>query len=315
VSGIYTRGINLIKNSVYYYLYNAHGDVVQLTDESGAVTKDYHYDAFGVEIGKDETDTNPWRYCGEYWNEETNTYYLRARFYTPSTGRFSSEDTHWNPENMIYGDNPQKIGEKKDALGINIYTYKPDINAVRQSANLYVYGLNNPIYYVDPSGDLVWPGEIHNAVSDHIWWMQGFGNGRWLTPNKYVGYGFLKGFGFADLYDKKTGEVWEIKPFSYESKIKKRTAAEAQLQKYIDNIDGAKAGKSFGSESFYYFSFGKIVPLPQVYLVTFRSDNNGMIYYEYDEIVDGEKIAAALALLATWILSGNWNGSTVPLYN
>jgi RHS repeat-associated protein len=92
VSEIYTRGINLIKNSVYYYLYNAHGDVVQLADENGAVTKEYHYDAFGVEIGKDGEDTNPWRYCGEYWDEETGTVYLRARSYSPRTGRFSSED-------------------------------------------------------------------------------------------------------------------------------------------------------------------------------------------------------------------------------
>jgi YD repeat-containing protein len=70
----YVRGINLIKSDENgFYLYNAHGDVIQLADESGAVTKDYRYDAFGVEIGKDESDGNPWRYCGEYWDEETGT--------------------------------------------------------------------------------------------------------------------------------------------------------------------------------------------------------------------------------------------------
>jgi len=45
---------------------------------------------------------------------------------------------------MIYGDNP------KDPLGLNRYT--PDISAIRQSGNLYLYCSNNPIMYVDPTG-------------------------------------------------------------------------------------------------------------------------------------------------------------------
>jgi len=48
---------------------------------------------------------------------------------------------------MIYGDDP------KDSLGLNIYT--PDINAIRQSSNLYVYCMNNAVMYVDPTGEIV----------------------------------------------------------------------------------------------------------------------------------------------------------------
>jgi alpha-acetolactate decarboxylase len=45
---IYTRGINLIKSDANgYYLYIAHGDVVQLANASGVATKLYNYDAFG----------------------------------------------------------------------------------------------------------------------------------------------------------------------------------------------------------------------------------------------------------------------------
>ena len=33
-----------------YYHFNAHGDVVVLTNESGNKTKSYSYNAFGVEI-------------------------------------------------------------------------------------------------------------------------------------------------------------------------------------------------------------------------------------------------------------------------
>ena len=32
------------------------------------------------------------RYCGEYFDRETGTYYLRARNYNPFTGRFTTED-------------------------------------------------------------------------------------------------------------------------------------------------------------------------------------------------------------------------------
>ncbi len=63
------------------------------------------------------------RYCGEYFDTETGTIYLRARYYNPNTGRFISRDS-------VTGD----IG---DPLSLNLYTYCA----------------NNPILYVDPSGN------------------------------------------------------------------------------------------------------------------------------------------------------------------
>ena len=49
--------------AVSYYLYNAHGDVVQLADGAGSVTREYSYDSFGVELGAVQGDTNSFRYC------------------------------------------------------------------------------------------------------------------------------------------------------------------------------------------------------------------------------------------------------------
>ena len=113
-----------------FYNYNGHGDVTQLTNTSGTVTKNYNYDAFGNEVNPDANDTNPFRYCAEYFDKETNSIYLRARYYAPSRGRFSTEDplfrTHINPV--------------------------PDIKIIGQSTNLYLYCLNDPINYFDPSG-------------------------------------------------------------------------------------------------------------------------------------------------------------------
>ena len=72
-----------------YYLYNGRGDVVQLATTWGAVSVDYDYDTVGNLLAGYLDDTNPFRYCGEYWDDESRTYYLRARYYSPQTGRLT----------------------------------------------------------------------------------------------------------------------------------------------------------------------------------------------------------------------------------
>ncbi|MBQ1554791.1 MAG: hypothetical protein IIZ68_04970 [Clostridia bacterium] len=47
-------------------------------------------------------DPNPFRYCGEYFDVESGAYYLRARYYGPSIGRFTQEDTPF-PERWRIG--------------------------------------------------------------------------------------------------------------------------------------------------------------------------------------------------------------------
>ncbi len=131
VSKRYIRGNNLIfadkgdGTDKTYYVMNPHGDVVQLLNEAGKVIKSYHYDAFGNEENIDKKDTNPYRYSGEYYDKETDTIYLRARYYDPELGRFLSRDTY--------------TGEEDDPLSLHLYTY---------CAN---DGVNN----VDPSGHVV----------------------------------------------------------------------------------------------------------------------------------------------------------------
>jgi RHS repeat-associated protein len=133
----YVRGVTLLYSETTsgersYYLYNAHGDVVQLTDEYGNIARTYDYDAFGVEREPDEDDTNLFRYCGEYWDAETSTYYLRARNYDPSTGRFTSEDP------------------------------------IRDGLNWYTYCAGNPIFFVDPSGLAVTAWDMQNLSPSQV---------------------------------------------------------------------------------------------------------------------------------------------------
>ena len=130
----YVRGGGLVSSNLHgFYLFNGHGDVVQLADATGNVLRDYDFDAFGVENGVDEEDTNPWRYCGEYTDLETNNVYLRNRYYSPTTGRFLTEDSVLGVSDKM--PNGQRIANPR-------------------SLNLYTYCYNSPITYVDPSGNI-----------------------------------------------------------------------------------------------------------------------------------------------------------------
>ena len=100
----------------YRYQRNAHGDTTALLNQSGDIVRCYIYeDAFGTSTYSTD-DTNPFRYAGQYYDRESQSYYLRARYYDPATSRMLSEDP------------------------------------ARQGTNWYIYCNNNPIKYIDPSG-------------------------------------------------------------------------------------------------------------------------------------------------------------------
>jgi len=150
----YIRGLSLVAcvegSAPTYYQHDAHGNVVALTNSSGTVTRTYEYDAFGNQLNIDPTDTNPFRYCGEYYDAETGSYYLRARYYDSAIGRFTQEDPHWNTGNMVYGDDPAAMS--RGLLDLEAEYYLPSVLAMRQSGNLYAYCMNDPVGYTDSSG-------------------------------------------------------------------------------------------------------------------------------------------------------------------
>lgn len=118
-----------------YYVMDAHGDVVQLVDESGVVIKTYEYDAFGNEKNIDKRDKNPFRYGGEYYDSETATVYLRERNYSPELGRFLTRDSY--------------MGEDTEPLSLNGYTFCE----------------NEPVSQMDYNGN--WPSWL-KAVKDKV---------------------------------------------------------------------------------------------------------------------------------------------------
>jgi RHS repeat-associated protein len=75
-----------------YYGYDAHGDVRSLMNNGGVATDTYDYDAFGNIVGSTGTTPNVYRYQGEALDSETGLYYMRARYYDPTAGRFLNVD-------------------------------------------------------------------------------------------------------------------------------------------------------------------------------------------------------------------------------
>lgn len=108
---------------IYYYIYNSHGDVIKLVDKNGTVVNEYSYDVWGITKTIKSETYNDLRYTGQIYDEESGNYYLRARYYNPQIKRFISRDGY---EGTL--DNPI-------------------------SQNRYIYCLNSPLIYSDPSGN------------------------------------------------------------------------------------------------------------------------------------------------------------------
>ena len=100
-----------------YYHRDEQLSTVFVTDGQGEIRNSYQYDAFGIPLETTEQLNNRIRYTGQQYDELTEQYYLRARYYNPVAGRFMQEDVY-----------------QGDGL------------------NLYAYCGNNPVVYYDPSG-------------------------------------------------------------------------------------------------------------------------------------------------------------------
>jgi len=91
---------------------------------TGSTTYTYDYDAFGNVISATGELANPYQFVGGYGcaDDGVGLIYMRARYYMPEIGRFTSRDPWW--------------GRAKAPL----------------SLNRYLYTGNNPATYVDPEG-------------------------------------------------------------------------------------------------------------------------------------------------------------------
>ncbi|QNM96752.1 RHS repeat-associated core domain-containing protein [Chitinimonas koreensis] len=97
LSAIHTFGDDPIAQTrgevTQYLLADGMGSTRLLTDAAGAVTDTFTFDAFGNELERTGTTTVTHLYRGEQYDPALAFYYLRARYYDPSTGRFPTMDS------------------------------------------------------------------------------------------------------------------------------------------------------------------------------------------------------------------------------
>ena len=118
----------LIEANITYFHYDNLGSTRLMTDREGKITFDQDYLPFGgdlpkvgqVEVQNDSNEGH--KYTGQQEVVSIGLYYYGARYYDPEIGRFITEDS-----------------------------YRGELNNP-QSQNLYIYVMNNPLRYVDPSG-------------------------------------------------------------------------------------------------------------------------------------------------------------------
>ena len=87
--------------TLYSYIHNLQGDVVGIVDSAGDLVVEYKYDAWGKPVAVRTLTTayaalaelNPFRYRGYVYDEETDLYYLRSRYYSPQMNRFGNCDS------------------------------------------------------------------------------------------------------------------------------------------------------------------------------------------------------------------------------
>jgi len=105
---------------IYFYHTDHIGSVRAVTNQAGTVVWNADYLAFGRRFGDDgASEFEEWHgFTGKEYDPDTGLYYYNTRWYDADIGRFISEDPARDPNNP----------------------------------NLYVYGRNNPLRFVDPTG-------------------------------------------------------------------------------------------------------------------------------------------------------------------
>jgi len=128
------------EEKVEYYLYDHLGGVDAILDEQGNVTERRDYLPYGEERVAEAggTDKDRHGFTGKELDGESGLYYYGARYYDPALGRFASLD-------------PLVLGESAKPLASVLQN--------PQALNGYGYALNNPVRYVDPTGQ--WERPVH----------------------------------------------------------------------------------------------------------------------------------------------------------
>jgi RHS repeat-associated protein len=160
-----------------WYGSDALGSVRQTLDGSGSALSALHYDPWGTPQGSVQPPT--FGFTGELQDGMSGLVYLRARWYPPQHGRFTSRDV-W-----------QGMPEEPQTLAPYTYTH------------------SDPVNYIDPTGHWRWRrtgSTYHQAIED-------FHLARSSPRNVHLEFDDLRGV-VVDVLHSNTGDVYEIEPIT-----------------------------------------------------------------------------------------------------
>ncbi|HET9656648.1 MAG TPA: RHS repeat-associated core domain-containing protein [Kineosporiaceae bacterium] len=84
--------INRTTGAITYLHADNLGSTRTTTDTTGATTSTWTYDLYGNTTNHTGTTSTPFLYAGQYRDATTGLYYLRARYYDPTTAQFLTRD-------------------------------------------------------------------------------------------------------------------------------------------------------------------------------------------------------------------------------
>ena len=159
----------LARNGVDFYLADALGSTLALTDLPGTLTTRYAYEAFGATTIEGIGSSNPFQYTGRE-HEGTGLYHYRARYYHPTLQRFVSED----PIRLAGGDvnrysyvwnNPVNISDPLGLAGVKNMTNRP-ISASGNPGGFWDFqGTGDQVHFTIQPGQTV---DIWNPTSEGV---------------------------------------------------------------------------------------------------------------------------------------------------
>ena len=189
-----------------YYHRDEQLSTVFVTDGQGEIRNSYQYDAFGIPLETTEQLNNRIRYTGQQYDELTEQYYLRARYYNPVAGRFMQEDVYQGDGLNLYaycGNNPVVYDDPSGYASTSIGKACPPKGKISESVDETSYGKSSsnctelvPYYpanngaesgratdfYVSPNGDIV-PATGYRYVSENASYLDDMTNNMTIPAN------------------------------------------------------------------------------------------------------------------------------------
>jgi RHS repeat-associated protein len=162
----YSQGLNideplamLRSSATSYYDADGLGSITSLSNAAGSLAQIYQFDSFGKQTASSGSLTNPFQYTARESDPETGLYYYRARYYDPSSGRFSVED----PLKFFGGDinfyrsvwnHPINFRDPRGLWGAGVFGTAGAFGGVGGNGIAGATGTVGGVYISDPSAPL-----------------------------------------------------------------------------------------------------------------------------------------------------------------